>query len=172
MGIPSGGRGPSWEKDRNSTGRSGRGSRRGRAGGRGGERGEEGGRGGGCDGQREQWEDPLATHLDGEIELRQTSRGAGGVCVGIVPWVRSKLSRAFHTYREKTLLQDLQTVASAVMNRAMITFKVMQEEGAMVFVECPEVSQEDTMDGHLLKERQEPGVARRGETYWWVVSRQ
>ena len=44
MGNPSGGRGPSRKRDRNSTGRSG--SRR--------RRGERGGRGGGGVGQREQ----------------------------------------------------------------------------------------------------------------------
>ena len=115
-------------------------------------RGEEGGHGGGCDEQREQSEDPLATHPDGEIELKQTNRGAGGVCVRIIPRVQSKLSRALHAHRGKTLLQDLQTLASAVMNRAMVRFKVMQEEGAMAFVECPEVSQEDTMEGPLWRE--------------------
>ena len=36
-------------------------------------------RGGGGAGQREQWEDPLATQPDREIELRQTNRGIGGV---------------------------------------------------------------------------------------------
>ena len=72
MGSPSGGREPSWERYRNFTGRSGRGRRRGRAEERE-NRGEEGGHGGGCDEQREQWEDLLATHPDGEIELRQTN---------------------------------------------------------------------------------------------------
>ena len=42
--------------------------------------GGEGGRGGGGVGQREQWEDPLATQPDREIEMRQTNRGVGGVC--------------------------------------------------------------------------------------------
>ena len=70
-------------------------------GGRGGEGrerggGERGGRGGGGVGQREQWEDPLATQPDREIELSQTNRGVGGVCVGVVPRVQSKLSRAIH----------------------------------------------------------------------------
>ena len=54
-------------------------------GGRGGERGGggRGGRGGGGVGQREQWEDPMATQSDREIELSQTNRGVGGVCVGV-----------------------------------------------------------------------------------------
>ena len=84
MGCPSGGRGPSRDRERNSTTRSG--SRR-RGGGEGRERGgwERGGRGGGGVGQREQWEDSLATQPDKEIELSQTSRGVGGVCVGVVP---------------------------------------------------------------------------------------
>ena len=101
MGCPSGGRGPSREGDRNPTGRSG--SRR-----RGGARGRGGrGRGGGGVGQREQWEDPMATQSEREIELSQTNRGVGGVCVGVVPRVQSKLSRALHAHRGKKLLQDL-----------------------------------------------------------------
>ena len=45
--------------------------------GAGGEEGRRGrrGRGGGGVGQREQCEDPLATHPDREIELSQTNRG-------------------------------------------------------------------------------------------------
>ena len=72
MGCSSGGRGPLRERDRNSTSRSG--SRR-----------RGGGRGGGGVGQQEQWEDPLATQPDREIELSQTNRGVGGLCVGVVP---------------------------------------------------------------------------------------
>ena len=99
MGSPSGGRGSPRERDRNSTGRSGSSKRRrgrgeggrgGRGGGRRGrgrERGERGRLGGGCVEQREQWEGPLATQPDREIELNQTSRGAGRVCVGVVPRV-------------------------------------------------------------------------------------
>ena len=49
--------------------------------------GERRGPGGGGVGQREQWEDPLASQPDREIELSQTNRGAGGVCVGVVPRV-------------------------------------------------------------------------------------
>ena len=45
--------------------------------GRGGE--GRGGRGGGGVGQREHWEDPLATQPDREIELSQTNRGVGGM---------------------------------------------------------------------------------------------
>ena len=77
MGCPSGGRGPSRERDRNSTSRSG--SRR--------RRGERGGRVGGVVGQREQWGDPLATQPDRAIEVTQTNRGVGRVCVGVVPRV-------------------------------------------------------------------------------------
>ena len=62
-------------------------------GGRGWEGGGEEGRGGGDVEQREQSENPLATQPDRENELRQTNRGVGGVCVGVVPRV-SKLSRA------------------------------------------------------------------------------
>ena len=45
------------------------------------------------DGQREQWVDPLATQLDGEIELSQTNQGIGGVCVGVVPRVLARPPR-------------------------------------------------------------------------------
>ena len=87
------------------------GAGRGRGGGEGRERGrgKRGGRGGWGIGHREQWEDPLATQPDKEIELSQTNRGVGGVCVGVVPRVQSKLSRALHAHRGKKLLQDLQT---------------------------------------------------------------
>ena len=148
MGCPSGGRGPSRERDRNSTSRSGR---RRRGDGRGGG-GGRGGRGGGGVGQREQWEDPLATQPDGEIQLSQTNRRVGGVCVRVVPRVQSKLSRALHAHRGKKLLQDLQTQESAAMKRAMVRFRGPREKGAMTFVECLGVSQEDTMEGPLWRE--------------------
>ena len=117
----------------------------------GGERGggERGGRVGGGVGQREQWEDPMATQSDREIELSQTNRGVGGACVGVVPRVQSKLSRALHAHRGKKLLQDLQIQESAATKRAMVRFRGAREKGAMVFVECLEFSQEDTMEGPL-----------------------
>ena len=117
-----------------------------------GERGGEGGRGGGGIGQREQWEDPMATQSDREIELSQTNRGVGGVCVGVVPRVQSKLSRTLHAHHGKKLLQDLQTQESAAMKRAMVRFRGAREEGAMVFVECLGFSQQDTMEGPLWRE--------------------
>ena len=112
--------------------------------------------GGGVVGQREQREDPLATQPDKEIELSQTNRGVGGVCVGVVPRVQSKLSRALHAHCGKNLLQDLQTQKSTAIKRAKVRFRGAREKGAMVFVECLGVSQEDMMEGDL---RQEPGVA-------------
>ena len=57
--------------------------------------------------QREQWKGPLATQPDRENGLSQTNRGVGGVCVGVVPRVQSKLSLALHAHRGKKLLQDL-----------------------------------------------------------------
>ena len=114
--------------------------------------GERGGRGGGDVGQREQWEDPLATQPDGEIDLNQTNRGVGGGCVGVVPRVQSKLSRALHAHRGKKPLQDLQTQESAQMKRAMVMFRGAREKGAMEFVECLGVSQEDAMEGPLWRE--------------------
>ena len=123
-----------------------------RAGGWGGGGGDRGGRGGEGVGQQEQWEDPLATQPDGEIELSQTNREVGGMCVGVVPRVQSKLSRALHAHRGKKLLQDLQTQESATMKRAMIRLRGTREKGAMAFVECLGVSQEDTMEGPLWRE--------------------
>ena len=115
-------------------------------------RGKRGGRGGGGVGQREQWEDPMATQSDREIELSQTNRGVRGVCVGVVPRVQSKLSRSLHAHRGKKLLQDLQTQESAAMKRAMVRSKGAREKGAMAFVECLGFSQEDTMEGPLWRE--------------------
>ena len=114
--------------------------------------GGRGGRGGGGVGQREQREDPMATQSDREIELSQTNRGVGGVCVGVVPRVQSKLSRALHAHRGKKLLQDLQTQESAATKRAMVRFRGAREKGAMAFVECLGFSQEDTMEGPLWRE--------------------
>ena len=111
--------------------------------------GERGRRGGGGVGQREQWKDPLATQPDREIELSQTNRGVGGVCVGVVPRVQSKLSRALHAHRGKKLPQDLQTQESAAIKRAMVMLRGARGKGAMAFVECLGFSQEDTMEGPL-----------------------
>ena len=94
----------------------------------------------------------MATQPDREIELSQTNRGVGGVCVGVVPRVQSKLSRALHAHHGKKLLQDLQTQESAATKRAMVRFRVAREKGAMEFVECLGFSQEDTMKGPLWRE--------------------
>ena len=150
MGSPSGGRGPSKERDRNSTGRSGSRRRGGEGNGKGG--GERGRHGDGGVGQREQWEDPLATQPEREIDLSQINRGVGGMCAGVVPRVQSKLSRALHAHRGKKLLQDLQTQESTAMKRAMVRLRGAREKGAMAFVECLGVSQEDTMEGPLWRE--------------------
>ena len=94
----------------------------------------------------------MATQSDREIELSQTNRGVGGVCVGVVPRVQSKLSRALHVHRGKKLLQALQTQESAATKRAMVRFRGAREKGAMAFVECLGFSQEDTMEGPLWRE--------------------
>ena len=65
---------------------------------------------------------------------------------------QSSLSRALHAHREKKLLQDLQPQESAAMKRAIVRFKGAREKGAMAFVECLGVSQEDTMEGPLWRE--------------------
>ena len=72
--------------------------------------------------------------------------------MGVVPRVQSKLSRALHAHRRKKLLQDLQTQESAAMKRAMVMFRGVWEKGAMAFVECLGVLQEDTMEGSLWRE--------------------
>ena len=114
-------------------------------------------------GHREQWEDPLATQPDREIELGQINLGVGGVCVGVVPCVQSKLSRALHAHRGKKLLQDLQTQENAAMKRAIVRFRGVREKGTMTFVEYLGVSQEDTMEDPLWRET-------LGGICWWDVS--
>ena len=94
----------------------------------------------------------MASQLDTEIELSQTNRGVGGMCLGVVPRVQSKLSRVLHAHRGKKLLQDLQTLESAPMKRAMVRFRGAWEKGDMAFVECVGVSQEDAMEGPLWRE--------------------
>ena len=94
----------------------------------------------------------MATQSDRELWLSQTNRGVGGVCAGGVPRVQSKLCRALHAHRGKKLLQDLQTLKSVAMKRAMVRFKGAREKGAMTFVECLGISQEDRMEGSLWSE--------------------
>ena len=94
----------------------------------------------------------MATQPDREIELSQTNQGVGGVCVGVVPRVQSKLARTLHAHRGKKLLQDPQTLKSTAMKRAMVRFRGAREQGAMTFVECLGVSQQDTMEGPLWRE--------------------
>ena len=69
----------------------------------------------------------MAAQSGREIELSQTNRGVGGVCVGVVPSVQSKLSRALHAHRGKKLLQDLQTQESAATKRAMVRLRGARE---------------------------------------------
>ena len=78
----------------------------------------------------------MATQPDREVELGQINRGVGGVCMGIVRRVQSKLSHALHAHRGKKLLQNLQTKESTAMKRAVVRFKGAREKGATAFVEC------------------------------------
>ena len=133
-----------------AAGGGGWGEGRGRGGGGGGE--EKEGRNDGGVKQREQWEDPLAAQPDKENELSHTNRGVGRGCVGVVPRVQSKFSRALDAHREKRLLQDLQTLESTATKRAMVRFRGAWEKGDMAFVECLGVSQEDAMEGPLWRE--------------------
>ena len=92
------------------------------------------------------------THGHTRTHTHTHNRGAGGVCVGVVPRVQSKLSRALHAHRGKKLLQDLHTLESAGMKRAIVRIRGAREKGAMAFVECLMVSQEDTIEGPLWRE--------------------
>ena len=71
--------------------------------------------------------------------------------MGVVPRVQSKLSRTLQAHREKKLMQDRRTLESTAMKRAMVRVGEAREKGAMAFVECLEVSQEDTMDNPLWR---------------------
>ena len=102
----------------------------------------------------------MATQSDREIELSQTNRGVGGVCVGVVPSVQPKLSRALHAHRGKKLLQDLQTQESAATKRAMVRFRGAREKGAM----CVCVCFLPIHSGHQVRWTYQPGSHRRKVT--------
>ena len=89
----------------------------------------------------------MATQTNREVYLIQTNRGVGGVRGGVASRVQSKLSRALDAHCGKKLLQDLQNVESTAMKRVMVRFRGGREKGAMAFVECLGVSQEDTIEG-------------------------
>ena len=57
-----------------------------------------------------------------------------------------------HAHRGKKLLQDLQPQESAPMKKAMVRARGAREKGAMAFVECLGVSQEDTLENRLWRE--------------------
>ena len=80
------------------------------------------------------------------------------MCVGVVPRVKSKLSRALHAHRGKKLLQDLQTQESAAMKRAIVRFRGAREKGAMLMpgAVARRLDGGPPVEGNL---RQEPGVA-------------
>ena len=72
--------------------------------------------------------------------------------MGVVPRAQSKLLRALHAHRGEKHLQDLQTLKSTAMKRAMVRFRGTRKTGAIAFVECLGVPQEDTMQGPLWRE--------------------
>ena len=94
----------------------------------------------------------MATQPDRENELSQINRGVRGVCVGVVPRVQSKLSRALHAHHGKKLLHNLQNLENMEMKRAMVRLRGAREKGAMTFVEWLRVSQEDTVEDPLWRE--------------------
>ena len=92
------------------------------------------------------WKDPLATQPERENEMTQTNRGVQGICVGVVPRVQSKPSRAHHAHRWKKLLQALQNLENTTMKRAMVR---TAKKGCHGIYGMPGVSQEDTVEGPL-----------------------
>ena len=60
--------------------------------------------------------------------------------------VQSKLSRTLHTHRGKKFLQDLQTLDSTTMRRAMVRLRVVQEKRAMTCAKGLGVSHENSME--------------------------
>ena len=99
--------------------------------------------------QREQWEDPLTTQPNRESEPGETNRYVRGVCVGVVPYVLSKLSCALHAHRGKTLLQDLQNLENTAMKNYGKVKGSTGEKDALKVVEYLRVSHEDAMEGPL-----------------------
>ena len=71
------------------------------------------------------------------------------MCGRVVPRVQTKLSRALRAHRGKKLLQDVPSLKSTAMQRAMVRFREAREKVAMALVECLRVSQEDTMEALL-----------------------
>ena len=150
MASPSGRRGPSRKRDRNSTGRTERKRwRRGR-GGEGEGRGEEGGAGGGCVEQREQWVNPLASKPDRETELSQTNQATGGVWVGVVPCVLKALARPPRAPWETTLARS-PNPGKCGNEESYGKIQGRAGERPITFVECLGVSQKDTMRDSLWR---------------------
>ena len=96
---------------------------------------------------------------EGYAELDQTTcaRSMRGVCG---PFPIKALSHAPHARRGNKPLEDL-----------MVEFRGAREEGAMIFVGCVRISQEDTVEGSLWREtlcRKEPECGRtsRGDVPW------
>ena len=91
--------------------------------------------------------------------------------MGDVLRVQPKLSHALHVHRKKKLLQDLQNLESTAMKRAMVRFRGAREKGAMAFVECLGVLQEDTMEDPPWRETLSRSLGlQRGGTCWWDLS--
>ena len=93
----------------------------------------------------------MATQSDREIEVSQTNRGVGGVCVGVVPRVQSKL-RAPSTHTVGRSSCKISKPKNTATKRAMVRFRGAREKGAMAFVELLGFSQEDTMKAPLWRE--------------------
>ena len=72
--------------------------------------------------------------------------------MGVILCVQSKLSLVLHGHRGKNLLQNLLTLESTTMKRAMVIFKEAREKGAMAFVEYVGVSKEGRREPPLWRE--------------------
>ena len=84
--------------------------------------------------------------------LHRHSDCARGTCIGVMPRVQSKLSRAPHAHRGAKLLEDLQKAGNNRSKTAMVRFRGAREKGAMALVECLGVSNEDKMEGSRWSE--------------------
>ena len=70
----------------------------------------------------------------------------------VVPRVQSKLSRAIRAHHGKKLLHDPKNPENTAMKKERVRFRRSRQKGAMRFVECLGVLQEDMMKGLLWME--------------------
>ena len=105
------------------------------------------------DDQSLQREDPAATQPDGtEDERTRTKRSARRECVGLCPgYNRSSRASFTHTVGPNSW-KTSETKRTTHRRQRWSDFEGTREKGAMAFVECLGVSQEDTMEGSPWRE--------------------